>query len=155
MLKTVAYTVRAGEQQAARWRRAASMEGCRNVGLWLGAVADRWLKSHNRPLALAWRRSELFRVRLADEREATVRGALSHPFGVYRGDPHGPDRDAHGFVLVYLAAGQAGRILATLRHQQQAKHLAAELAVTWVRWEGSEPSEDPAPIVARHVRESV
>ena len=47
------------------------------------------------------------------------------------------------------------RILATLHSFRQCKALASELARLWVRWGGSEPAEDPAPLLQRFQREDV
>ncbi|MFL6260634.1 MAG: hypothetical protein ACJ76Y_13045 [Thermoanaerobaculia bacterium] len=47
------------------------------------------------------------------------------------------------------------RVLATLRTFAHCKALASELARLWVRWGGSEPTEDPAPLLQRFQREDV
>ena len=150
MIKAVAYTVRATPAQSERWRRAASAEEHRAVGTWLATAADAYLKARTRPIPLCWRRGPVSIV--LDGRLVTVRGFLSFPFATHRGAPEDPTARAQ--TLIYLPTG---RVLATLRYRRQAKDLAAELARTWVRWDGPglEPAEDPAPIVQRHVRESV
>ena len=83
-MKHAAFTVQATADHPERWRRAATAEGFLNIGLWLGAAADRWLKVQDRPLSLAWRRGS-FRVVLAGNREAALPGYVSQPFGIYCG----------------------------------------------------------------------
>jgi hypothetical protein len=39
-LKTVTYTVRATQSQAARWARVARFLGCRSVSAWLEELAE-------------------------------------------------------------------------------------------------------------------
>ena len=145
-MKTVAFTVRGTEKQSIRWKRAANAEGYPSTGAWLADAADRHLQAvvrAGRPVSLAWMRFGRFKVRLLDGREIEVPGRVSHPFGIYRGTP----QDGCGvkgccrFVLVYVPTG---RTVATLRHEAECKTLASELARLWVRWDGSEPSEDPS-----------
>ncbi|HEX3551638.1 MAG TPA: hypothetical protein VIA62_00235 [Thermoanaerobaculia bacterium] len=151
-MKTTAFTVRATEKQSIRWKRAADGEGYPSVGAWLADAADRHLQAvarAGRPVALAWQRFGRFKVRLLDGREVDVPGRVSHPFGIYRGSPaEGKGLKGCGhFVLVYTPTG---RTVASLRHEVECKSLAAELARLWVRWDGSEPSEDPTPVVRFH-----
>ena len=63
--------------------------------------------------------------------------------------PHG---STHHYTLVYLPCQ---RIVATFRTARHCKALASELARLWVRWGGSEPAEDPAPVLDRHRREDL
>ncbi|HEV7506488.1 MAG TPA: DUF4411 family protein [Thermoanaerobaculia bacterium] len=42
------------------------------------------------------------------------------------------------------------RVLATMRTEGHCKVLVSELARLWVRWGGSEPAEDPGPVLDRH-----
>ena len=155
-LKTASFTVHATSEQSARWKRAAEAEGHRAAGTWLAAAADAYLKARARagaPVPLAWHRGA-FRVTLEGGSAPTLRGAVSPPFGIYRGTASGPRRGP--FVLVYVPTA---RILATLRHQGQCKALAAELARTWVRWDGTgvrePPGPDPGPVFDRFRREDV
>jgi len=77
---------------------------------------------------------------------------LARPCGLYRGSetrllPHGSTRL---YTLVYLPACKP---LATFRMAGHCKALASELARLWVRWGGSEPAEDFAPVLHRFQRE--
>jgi len=152
-VKTAAFTVRATEKQSLRWKRASDGEGYPSTGAWLADAADRHLQAvarAGRPVPLAWARFGRFKVRLLDGREPEVLGRVSHPFGIYRGTPE-EGRGVKGcgrFVLVYLPTA---RTVATLRHEAECKALAAELARLWVRWDGSEPSEDPAHVMRFHL----
>ena len=147
-LKTAAFTVHGTEKQSLRWKRAASGEGFPSVGAWLAEVADLHLQGvarGGRPIPLAWARFGRFKVHLLDGRELDVTGRVSAPFGIYRGTPLGPGLPAcHRLTLVYVPTG---RIIATLRTERDCRALAGELARTWVRGNGSEPSTDPAPIL--------
>jgi hypothetical protein len=148
-LKTASFHVRATPAQAAAWNRAAEAEGHRSAGTWLAAAADAYLKVRARaghPLPLAWHLGS-FTAHLMDGRELQVRGVVSPPFGVFRGTSHGPDRNKLR-TLVHLPSG---RIIATLKSSRQCRALASELAPVILRGE----LPDPAPIVQRHVRESV
>jgi hypothetical protein len=150
-LKVASYTVHADKHQAVRWNRAAEGEGFASTGAWLAAAADAYLKARARagmPIPLAWRKGR-FRVAL-EGREAEVRGQMSLPFGTYHGTPSGPipAGSTKYHSLVFLPTG---RIMATFRSARQCKALAAELAPVLLRGE----LPDPAPIVERHVRESV
>jgi hypothetical protein len=147
-LKVASFTVGATAEQSRRWKMAAEADGHRSVGTWLAEAADLYLKVRARagaPIALAWHWGA-FRVSLDDGSTPTLRGAVSPPFGIYRGTANGPRRGP--FVLVYVPAA---RILATLRHQAQCKALAAELAPVLLR----EDRELVAGVVERHRRESV
>ena len=153
-LKTASYTVRATERQSLRWNRAAEAEGHRSVGTWLAEAADRHLDALQRagkPLPLAWRFGR-FRVTLEDgERE--VSGFVAPPFGAYRGSEEGPGpRGCWRYSLVYIPQR---RLIATFRTYAHCKALASELARLWVRWGGSEPAEDLAPLLQRFQREDV
>lgn len=152
-MKTTAFTVRGTAKQALRWQRAASAEGYLSAGSWLADAADRYLQAvarAGRPVPLAWLRFGRFKVRLLDGRELEVPGRVSHPFGIYRGTPEN-GRGVKGcgrFVLVYTPTG---RTVATLRHETECKALASSLASLWVRWDGSEPSEDPSAALRFHL----
>lgn len=148
-MKVATYTVHADAQQSVRWNRAAEGEGFKSTGAWLARAADAYLRVRARagqPLPLAWHQGA-FTARLMDGRELQVRGVVSPPFGVFRGTSHGPDRNKLR-TLVHLPSG---RIVATLKSSRQCRALAAELAPVILRGE----LPDPAPIVQRHVRESV
>ena len=153
-MKTASFTVRASEKQSLRWKRAAEHEGHRSVGTWLAEAADRYLDALARagkPLPLSWRRGR-FTVRLEGGETVSVKGHVSPPFFAYRGAADGHDPQSDHFSLVYQPTG---RLIATLRSYAQCRTLAAELSRTWVRWGGSEPSEDPAPLLQRFQREDV
>jgi hypothetical protein len=93
-------------------------------------------------------------VRLEDGREPEVRGWIARPFGLYHGTPDGPipHGSTHAYSLVYLPER---RLVATFRFAAHCKSLASELARLWMRWGGSEPAEDPAPLLQRFQREDV
>ena len=155
-MKVASFTVRATEKQSVRWKRAAEAEGHASVGTWLAEAADRLLDAFQRagkPLPLAWSRGR-FRVSLEDGLELEVRGWIARPFGLFHGTATGPipHGSTHHYSLVYLPGR---RIVATFRTARHCKALAAELARLWVRWGGSEPAEDPAPVVRRLQREDV
>jgi hypothetical protein len=148
-LKVASYTVHGDKQQSVRWNRAAEGEGFKSTGTWLAMAADAYLRVRARaghPLPLAWHQG-VFTARLMDGRELQVWGMVSPPFGTFRGTSHGPDRNKLR-TLVHLPSG---RIVATLKSSRQCRALAAELAPVLLR--GEQP--DSAPIVERHVRESV
>lgn len=154
-MKTATFTVRASPEQSRRWKMAAEAEGHRSAGSWLATAADRYLdalKRAGKPVPLGWRRSAAFSVRTSRHGELRVSGAVSHPFGYYRGTDAGADRYSDFFTLVFVPAG---RIIATLRSAAQCRTLAAELARVWVRWGGEQPAEDPAPLLQRFQREDV
>lgn len=153
-MKVASFTVRATEKQSIRWKRAADAEGHASVGTWLAEAADRHLdavRRSGRPIPLGWRRMASFVVQMPTGEAVRVPGHVSHPFGFYRGTDQGADRFSHYYTLVHIPDG---KILATLRSAVQCRTLAADLARLWVRWGGEQPAEDPAPVVARHVRES-
>jgi len=154
-MKVASFTVHATAQQSARWKQAAEHEGHRSAGSWLAVAADRYLDAlqrAGRPLPLAWGWGN-FRVLLEDGREPEVRGWIARPFGIFRGGPSGPGyQGCHRYALTYLPTC---RIVATFRTAAHCRSLAAELARLWVRWGGSEPSEDPAPLLQRFQREDV
>lgn len=152
-MKVASFHVRGSTAQAERWNRAAQAEGFRSAGAWLAAAADAYLKVRAKaglPLPLAWHRGR-FPVRLEDGAEPEVPGWIARPFGHYSGTDTGPRYSGcHLHTLVYLPAR---RIVATFRTARHCKALASELARLWVRWGGSEPAEDPAPLLERHRRE--
>jgi len=145
-VKVATFTVRATEAQSIRWKRAADAEGFPSAGAWLSEAADAYLRVRaraGRPLPLAWRLGR-FRVVLMDGSEIEVRGKVSPPFGVFQGSSHGPD----GNKLRTLVHLPGRKVVATLRSARQCRALASELAPVLLRG-------DPAPIVERHVAESV
>ncbi len=148
-MKIATFTVHGTAEQSVRWKRAAEAEGHRSAGTWLALAADVYLRVRARaghPLPLAWHLGA-FTARLMDGREVRVRGMVSPPFGTYRGNSHGPDGNKRR-TLVHLPSG---RVIATLRSSRQCRALAAELAPVLLRGE----LPDLAPVVERHVRESV
>jgi hypothetical protein len=153
-LKTASFHVRSTMAQSVAWKVAAEREGHASVGSWLADAADRHLDAIRRagkPLALAWRKGR-FRVAL-EGRETELPGFVSPPFGVFRGTAVGRGiAGCHRYTLVYVPQA---RILATFRTSAQCRLLASELARLWVRWGGSEPTEDPAPLLQRFQREDV
>jgi hypothetical protein len=154
-LKTASFTVRATMAQSVRWKRAAEAEGHASVGTWLAEAADAYLEHRataGKPLPLFWSRGR-FCVELEDERMPEVRGWIARPFGIFRGTEDGPrGRGTKVYTLVYLPSR---RIVATFRYARHCKALASELARLWVRWGGSEPTEDPVPLLQRFQREDV
>lgn len=81
-MKVATFTVRATQEQAIRWNRAAAAEGHRFAGTWLACAADAYLKVRAKaglPLPLAWQRFGRFRVILMDGAEVEVRGVVSPP----------------------------------------------------------------------------
>jgi hypothetical protein len=149
-MKTAAFTVRGSQEQAIRWKRAADAEGYASAGAWLAVAADCHLKARARaghPLPLAWQRRCRFRVILMDGSEVEVRGVTSAPFGVFQGNASGPNGNLYR-TLVHLPTR---RVIATLRTSAQCRTLAAEIAPSLLRGE----LPDSAPIVERHVRESL
>ena len=150
-MKTASYHVRASQEQAIRWNRAAEAEGHRSAGTWLAAAADAYLKVRARaglPLPLAWRHGH-FRVRLEDGSEPELRGWMAPPFGIFRGSAAGVT--AAGSKLYTLVYRPDRRTVATFRYAQQARALASELAGPLVR---GLPPPDPGGIVERHEREA-
>ena len=155
-LKVASFTVRATMAQSVAWKRAAEAYGHASVGSWLAEAVDRHLdalKRAGKPVPLAWNRFGQFRVCLMDGREIEVPGRTSPPFGIYRGNAMGlgcMGCKRHSLVFI-----PGSRIVATLHSERQCKALASELSRTWVRWGGSEPSEDPAALFRRFKREDV
>lgn len=153
-LKVAAFTVKATVGQSARWKQAAEMEGHAAVGSWLAKAADRYLDGvlrAGRPVVLAWHRGRFSALLDVGKRE--LPGFLSPPFGIFRGSEAGPGyKGCRTFSLVYVPHG---RILATVGTCGRAKALASDLARLWVRWGGSEPAEDPAPLLQRFQRDDV
>ena len=90
---------------------------------------------------------------LEDGLELEVRGWIARPFGLFHGTPEGPI--PHGSTHHYSLVLPGRRIVATFRTARHCKALAAELARLWVRWGGSEPTENPAPLLQRLQRESL
>jgi hypothetical protein len=154
-LKVAQFTVQATVGQSARWKMAAESAGHRSVGTWIAVAIEAYLKARataGAPIPLSWHRGH-FKALLLDGSTPTLRGAISPPFGIYRGTAAGPRQGP--FVLVYVPTA---RILATLHYAGQCKALAAELARVWVRWDGSggtEPRQDPEPVLDRFRREDV
>jgi hypothetical protein len=74
--------------------------------------------------------------------------------GLFHGSEAGPipHGSTHRYTLVYLPSG---RPVATFRSARHCKSLASELARLWVRWGGSEPTEDPAPLLQRFQRDEI
>jgi hypothetical protein len=147
-VKVASFTVRASQEQAIRWNRAAEAEGHRSAGTWLAAAADAYLKVRAKaglPLPLAWRRG-ICLVRL-EGREERVRGYASPPFFAFRGTATGQNRMSNQFTLTRQADGE---IVATLATYAQCRALASELATVLLR--GDPPP--PEGIVERHKREA-
>jgi hypothetical protein len=153
-MKVATFTVRADARQSARWKQAAEADGFNSAGAWLAGAADAYLKLRAKaglPLPLAWRIAT-FPAVLESGETVTVRGKVAPPFAYFEGTEDGtPEgRPRRRYTLVYLPSG---KILATLWHAKDVKILASELARLWVRWGGSEPTEDPAPLLQRFQRE--
>jgi hypothetical protein len=146
-LKVASFSVRASQEQAYRWNRAASADGFQSTGAWLAYAADCFLKARARaalPVALAWSLG-CFRVRL-EGAEVELRGFLSIPFAIFRGTRNGPrSKGCRCFSLVYLPDR---RIVATLRTHGECKRLASELAPLFAR-----DTHDGAALIEHHVRE--
>jgi hypothetical protein len=153
-VKVASFHVRATQAQSIRWKRAAESEALASVGNWLARAADAHLELRARaglPLPLAWAKGRF--TALLDGVPREVRGWVAPPFGLFRGNAAGPK--AVGAHLYTLAYAPTGRLLATFRYASHCKSLAADLARTWVRHGGAEPpSQDPRPIVARHLEEA-
>jgi len=155
-LKVASFTVRATMAQSVRWKRAAEAEGHASVGTWLAEAVDAHLEHRataGKPLPLFWSRGR-FRVELEDESMPELPGWIARPFGIFHGSEAGPipHGSTHRYTLVYLPSG---RPVATFRSARHCKSLASELARLWVRWGGSEPAEDPAPLLQRFQWEDV
>jgi len=76
-----------------------------------------------------------------------VAGIVSGPFGIFRGDTHGPDRGVTSprYSLVLLACG---RFLCTYARQLDCKVLAEELAPLDVAWSATKAREVTGPGIA-------
>lgn len=146
-MKVASFTLRATMHQSIRWKQAAEGEGFASVGSWAARALDAYLEHRSRagrPIPLAWHRGS-FRVVL-DGLEFPLRGMVSHPFGVFRGNTEGPlNMGCRRFTLVHLPDR---RIVATLRTIRQAQALGAELAPIFAR-----DTHDGALTIERHVRE--
>ena len=146
-MKTAQFNVRASQEQAHRWQRATEADGYRSVGSWLAWAADSFLKARARaalPVPLAWSLGS-FPVVL-DGSERLVRGWLSPPFYIYRGNKAG--RSYPGRHLYTLCHGS--RVVATMKAAKQCRQLASELAPFVVRDEAK-----ASALVERHVKEQV
>lgn len=144
-MKTAQFNVRGSEEQARRWQRAAEADGFRSAGSWLAWAADSFLKARARaalPVPLAWSLG-LFLVVL-DGVELQVRGWVSPPFYIFRGDSAGPSYP--GRHLYTLCHGS--RIVATLKTAAQCRQLASEMAPLVFRDEAK-----ASALADRHVRE--
>jgi len=156
-VKTATFTVHATTDQSARWKRAAEAEGYASVGTWASRALDSYLKQRlvaGAPVPLAWGRGRVRAV--LQDGPCDLRGLISPPFGIFHGSMAGPLRwgSTHAYSLVYLPSG---RLLGTFRYAAHCKALASDLARVWVRWDGAgaePPSQDSAPIVARHLSEA-
>jgi hypothetical protein len=144
-VKTVQYNCRGSEEQARRWQRACEADGFRSVGAWLAYAADAFLKARARaalPVPLAWSLGS-FSVVL-DGIERVLRGWLSPPFYIFRGNSAGPSyQGRHLYTLCY-----GSRIVATLKSAAQARRLASEMAPVILRDEAR-----ASALIERHVRE--
>ncbi len=151
-MKTASFTVHATEKQSLAWKRAADAEGHRAAGTWLAQAADAYLAARDRAgkaLPLCWGKGR-FRAVLLDGSEVTVKGWVAPPFGIFLGTAAGPSYPGrHRYTLVYIPAC---RLLATLKTARQCQSLASDLARLWVRWGGTEPVQDAAPVLDRHQR---
>jgi hypothetical protein len=155
-VKVASFTVRATMAQSVAWKRAAEAHGHASPGTWIAEAVDRYLdalKKAGKPIPLAWNRFGRFKVRLMDGREVEVPGRCSPPFGIFRGNAKGPlGLGAGRHTLVFLPDS---RIVATMASERHCKELASDLSRIWVRWGGSEPSEDPGALLERRLREDV
>ncbi len=145
---TTTYTVTARRDQAERWEAAASADGVRVVGSWLAETADAHLRERvqtGRPPALPWLQDR-FRVLVTDTtarpevaREIEVRGMVSGPFGIFRGDGRGVGEP--GCSLHSIVHRPTRRIIATLPYRRACKAVAAELAVLEIDWQEIDPEK--------------
>ena len=145
---SLTFSVPASQDQAERWGTAASALGGRSIGAWLAETADASLRNlttagRTPPLSWFW---SYFRVLTMDSstrpettREVQVRGEISGPFAVFRGDSNGPGSPGCGLhSLVHLPTR---RILATLPVRKSCKALASELSVLRVDWQETDPQK--------------
>ena len=149
-MKTATFTVHATMAQSIAWKRAADAEGYASVGSWAAPALDAYLKARaraGRPIPLSWQLGR-FPVFLDSGETVSLRGWVSPPFFIFRGTVSGPTINTRHHTLIHQPDG---RLIATLRTHGQARTLASELAPLLLRGE----LPDPAPIVDRHVRESV
>ncbi len=112
-MKLATFTVRATMPQSIAWKRAAEAEGFRSAGAWIAGAGGAYLKARaraGRPRPLTWRRIGRVRVILMDGVEIEASGAISPPFGIFRGTEGGP-RGMTGRALVHIPSR---RIIATL-----------------------------------------
>ena len=154
-VKVASFTVHATADQSARWKRAADAEGYASVGAWASRALDNYLKQRlaaGAPVPLSWSWGTV-RALLQDGAVHEFRGWIAPPFGFYRGKAAGKvPGGTKAFTLCYTPTG---RLLGTFRYASHCKALASDLARLWVRYGGTEPpSQDPAPIVARHLSEA-
>lgn len=157
-MKVATFTLHATADQSARWKRAAEAEGYASVGTWASRALDAYLKlrlTAGAPVPLAWARGRV-RAVLDDGQVHQLRGLISPPFGLFHGSAAGPLSwgSTHRYTLCYTPSG---RLLATFRYAAHCKALASDLARVWVRWDGAgaePPSQEPRPIVARHLTEA-
>jgi len=151
-LKVAHFTVSANMEQSVRWKQTAEAAGHRAVGTWLAEAADLYMQVRARaglPIMLSWRRSARFRVVLMDGEEVEMKGSVSPPFGIFRGDVEGPtNAGSKVYSLVYLPER---RIIASFRFADKARALASEIAPCLLR--GLSPP-DPERIVERYRREA-
>jgi hypothetical protein len=146
-VKVASFHVRASMAQSIAWKRAAEAEGFASVGSWAALALDAYLKARA-SLPLCWRRGR-FPVRLESGETVSIRGWISPPFFIFRGNLFsGWTRNTKHFTLIHQPDG---KLIATLRSHAQARELASELAPLLLRGE----LPDPAPIIDRHQRESV
>jgi hypothetical protein len=147
------YTVPARRDQVERWEIAAG-EGRLSVGSWLAETADTYLRELvrvGRAAPLTWLRDR-FRVLVTDTparpevaHEIEVRGMVSGPFGIFRGDGRGVGEP--GCSRYSLVHRPTRRVIATLPVRKSCMALAAELAVLRIDWQEIDPQKvlGPAP----------
>jgi hypothetical protein len=137
--KTRTFTVPADNDQAGRWEAAAALEE-QEVGSWLAGTADTYLKERarrGREPSLPWFR-DYFRVVLSDG-EYEIRGIVSGPFGIFRGDFQGLGEPGSGrHSLVHRPCR---RIIEILPLRKACMALAAELSTLQVNWQESDPEK--------------
>jgi hypothetical protein len=142
------YTVTARRDQVERWEAAASADGLRTVGTWLAETADAHLRERaqtGRPPALPWLQDR-FRVLVTDTtarpevaHEIEVRGMVSGPFGIFRGDGRGVGEP--GCSRYSLVHRPTRRVIVTLPLRKSCMALAAELAALRIDWQEVEPEK--------------
>lgn len=96
------------------------------------------------PSPLTWKLGT-FRVLIAENNrreelhEIQVRGPVSSPFGVFKGNGRGPAPPGHSFFsLIHLPTG---RLMITLSQRRQCMAMAAELAPLRVPWQETDPEK--------------